>query len=66
MNEDDLIIEAYPPIITGGQKVTVSRCGVKVTHKPSGLIAICETERSQYANKIIAIEMIEYGLTKIR
>ena len=32
---------------------------------PTGLIAISEYERSQFKNKHVAIQMIEYGLATI-
>ena len=65
MNESDLKIEPYPAISKGGQYVGVVRTGVKVTHLPTGLIAISDCERSQLKNKNIAIGMIEYGLAII-
>lgn len=58
----DLLIEIYPPRSLGGQHVG-TRPGVKVTHIPTGLVAICETERSQHRNKQIALDMLMGGLT---
>jgi protein subunit release factor A len=65
MNESDLKIEAYPVISPGGQHVSVVRSGVKVTHVPTGLIAISDCERSRLKNKNVAMGMIEYGLAII-
>jgi protein subunit release factor A len=65
MNESDLKIESYPVISPGGQHVSVVRSGVKVTHVPTGLIAISDCERSQLKNKNVAMGMIEYGLAII-
>ncbi len=65
MNESDLKIETYPATTAGGQQVSVVRAGVKVTHVPTGLIAISEYERSQLRNKNVAVQMIEYGLATI-
>lgn len=59
---EDLRVESYDPHPPGGQRVGV-RSGVKVTHLPSGLVAICETERSQHRNRLIAVAMLEGGLT---
>lgn len=56
-----LLTESYPPS-AGGQHVGSSR-GLKVTHIPSGLIVICDTERSQHRNLAIAKDMIMGGLT---
>ena len=65
MNEADLKIETYPVASPGGQHVSVVRSGVKVTHVPTGLIAISDCERSQLKNKNVAMGMIEYGLAII-
>ena len=56
-------IEPWPPRQTGGQTVGTGPSGVKVTHEPSGLTAISESERSQHRNRQIAMAMIEGGLT---
>ena len=57
----DLLVETYNPN-PGGQQAGV-RTGVKITHLPTGLIAICETERSQHRNRQIAHDMLLGGLT---
>ena len=61
ISDADLRVEALrdPP---GGQHVG-SRTGVRITHLPTGLIAECETERSQHRNRSIALDMILGGLT---
>jgi len=38
---------------------------VRVTHVPTGLVAVCENERSQLKNKKIALSMIEWGLSEL-
>ena len=62
---DDYQIETLTPNKSGGQSVGMSCPGVKVTHIPTGITASCSYERSQYKNKQIAIEMIEWGLATI-
>ena len=64
-NIEDFLIETYPPRNAGGQHVGKLEVGMKVTHLPSGLVAICNTERSQLRNRDVAIAMIEAGLEKI-
>lgn len=65
MKLEDLKIESYPPRNAGGQNVGWISTGVKVTHIPSELVAICTIERSQTKNRDVAIAMIEAGLEKI-
>lgn len=61
IRNEDLKVEALrdPP---GGQHVGV-RTGVRITHLPTGLMAECESERSQHRNRQIAMDMILGGLT---
>lgn len=59
-------VEIYPPHQKGGQHVGVTSSGVKVTHEPTGLIAISMSARSQHFNRQIAFDMIEGGLTHPR
>ena len=60
---NDLLVEIYPDQKSaGGQHVGVPR-GIKITHVPSGLVAICECERSQFHNLAVAKEMILGGIT---
>lgn len=61
INPDDLRVEVIRPSV-GGQHVG-SYPGIKITHIPSGLTALCDTERSQHRNKQIAMDMILGGLT---
>lgn len=64
IHDSDLKVEAlWPPDSKGGQHVGMPSVPIKVTHLPSGLIAIVESERSQHRNRNIAIEMIIGGLT---
>lgn len=58
---DDLLMEVGNPN-KGGQHVGVD-CTVKITHLPSGLVAIVNCDRSQHRNKNIALDMIAGGLT---
>ena len=62
---EDIQIETFPPSVKGGQHVGVSY-GVKITHMPTGLIAIANTERSQLKNREIAMDMLLAGLTHPR
>lgn len=59
----DLQIEPWPPQNVGGQQVGLTMMGVKITHLPTGLVAICGTERSQHRNRDIALDMLLGGLT---
>lgn len=61
ISNEDLKFEVYPQSV-GGQQVGSPR-GLKVTHKPSGLIVISDCQRSQYRNRELAKEMFAAALT---
>lgn len=65
MNDADLKIESGYPKHPGGQSVGMPTPAVRVTHVPTGLVAVCDFERSQLKNKRIAMAMIEYGLAEL-
>lgn len=48
----------------GGQHKNKVETVVILKHKPSGLVVRCETERSQYQNKILAYEILESKLKR--
>ena len=64
--EEDLAVSTWPEKYrVGGQHVGYPS-GVKVEHLPTGTVAICQLERSQYRNRTLAVEMIEWALLNAR
>lgn len=59
---ENLKMETYPPVQKGGQHVG-SPTGIRIEHIPSGLVAICNIERSQHKNRAVAMDMLMGGLT---
>jgi hypothetical protein len=59
----DLLIEAYQHRQIGGQHVGGADRGVKITHIPSGLVAISTEQGSQHRNRAVALDMLLGGLT---
>ena len=55
---DDLKIDAFRSSGPGGQHMQKSSTAIWVTHLPTGLVATCQSERSQYQNKEIALRII--------
>jgi len=63
---DDLKVETFRSSGPGGQHMQKTSSAVRLTHLPTGLVVTCQSERSQYRNKEIALRILQARLLELK
>ena len=63
---EEIDMQVFRSSGAGGQHINKTSSAVRLTHKPTGIVVSCQTERSQFQNRDNCVKMLRAKLVEIK